>query len=71
MWAQNTPNLSCVLVEAKTFADNKECGFTTSGWCKDDNDIFIEDVVDCVLSSEGFASTKILFKNTIFEQIHF
>lgn len=60
MWAQDTPNLRCVLVDNKTFADNKECGYPTSGWCKDDNDIFIENVVDCVLSSKDFTSTEIL-----------
>lgn len=66
MWAQNTPNLKCILVDNKNFADSKECGFPTSGWCKDGNDLFIEDMVDCVLSSEDFAATEIvLYPNPV------
>jgi hypothetical protein len=60
MWAYDTPNLRCILVDDKSFADSKECGYPTSGWCKDENDIFIEDMVDCVLSSEDFTSTEII-----------
>ncbi len=60
MWAHNTPNLRCILVDNKIFADGKECGLPTSGWCKDGNDIFIEDMVDCVLSSEDFTNIEII-----------
>ena len=60
MWAYDTPNLRCILVDNKTFADGKECGYPTAGWCKDGNDIFIEDMADCVLSSEDFTISEII-----------
>lgn len=64
MWAYSTPNLRCILVDNKTFADGKECGYPTAGWCKDGNDIFIENMADCILSSEDFTNMEmVLYPN--------
>ena len=50
MWANETPNLKCILVDNVIFADSQECGYPTSGWCIDENDIFAEDETSCSLN---------------------
>jgi len=52
MWVHNTPNLRCILIDNESEANSEECGFPTSGWCKDDNDLYIETMEDCVLATK-------------------
>mgnify|MGYP000139953861 CR=1 FL=1 len=52
MFAHETPNLRCILVDDKAFADSQECGLPTSGWCIDDNDMYVEVMEDCILGIE-------------------
>jgi len=58
MWAHDTPNLSCILVDNKNFADSQVCGFPTSGWCKDDNSVYSESLAGCSLGIEDYVTTQ-------------
>ncbi len=47
MWAQDNPNLTCIVVDDEVYANSKSCDIPNStGWCKDETAIYSE---DCIL----------------------
>lgn len=47
MYAQDNPNLECILVDEVAFAESQECIFPTDSWCKDEGAAYL---LECVLS---------------------
>lgn len=71
MWAHDTPNLNCILVDDETYANEQACGLPTSGWCKDETDQYIEDIEDCVLGiGDSTYMSFILYPNPVKEVLN-
>lgn len=66
MWADETPNLRCILVDDDDYANAQDCNYSIDGWCKDVNDLFIEDMSDCVLGiGQNLATNISVFPNPV------
>jgi Leucine-rich repeat (LRR) protein len=71
MWADDNPNLSCIIVDDPIFANTKTCGYPTTGWCKDENTVYADNE-ECILSvPQNDFFTFTLFPNPTSNFINF
>lgn len=66
MWANETPNLHCIFVDDAEYANTQDCNYPINGWCTDLNDLYIEDIVDCILGlNDTTISRFLLYPNPV------